>query len=181
MDATTARTTAHFCRRAALVIAAWLLPVVAAKAQGALPFGAGERLTYRVRVDKMRASGRGTMWIEGPAEVRGVSALLFRSRVEVGIGPIKAIDKSDSWFDPARMSALRFEQNHRYLFSRNASDGPARATAAAPASPTRRWTSSPSSTTSGPSPSNRIAATSSIGTTTRNATPCAFGSCDATA
>jgi len=123
MDATTTRTTVHFCRSAALVaIAAWLLPVVDLEAQGVLPFGAGERLTYRVRVDKMHASGRGTMWIEGPAEVRGVSALLFRSRVEVGIGPIKAIDKSDSWFDPVRMSALRFEQNHRYLFSRSASD-----------------------------------------------------------
>ena len=90
-------------------------------AQNTLPFGAGERLTYHVRVDKMRATGRGTMWIES-AEVRGSSALLLRSSVEVGIGPIKAIDKTDSWFDPARMTALRFEQRHRYLFSRRYSE-----------------------------------------------------------
>jgi len=102
---------------AALLVAALPLP-----AQDTLPFGAGERLTYHVRVDKMRASGRGVMWIEGPTEFRGANALLLRSSVEVGIGPIKAIDKTDSWFDPARMSALRFEQHHRYLFSRRVSE-----------------------------------------------------------
>ena len=98
------------------------LPMKRVPAQATLPFGVGERLTYHVRVDKMRASGRGTMWIEGPTELRGASTLLLRSAVEVGIGPIKAIDKTDSWFDPSRMAALKFEQRHRYLFSRRSAD-----------------------------------------------------------
>lgn len=100
----------------ACMLALLLLAQDQADAQATLPFGAGERLTYHVRVDKMRASGRGTMWIES-AEVRGSSALLLRSSVEVGIGPIKAIDKTDSWLDPVTMTALKFEQRHRYLFS----------------------------------------------------------------
>lgn len=99
-----------------------VLPMKRVSAQATLPFGPGERLTYHVRVDRMRASGRGTMWIEGPTEFRGASTLLLRSAVEVGIGPIKAIDKTDSWFDPARMAALKFEQHHRYLFSRRFAD-----------------------------------------------------------
>lgn len=93
-----------------------------AAAQGTLPFGTGERLTYHVRVDKMGASGRGTMWIEGPVDVRGTSTLLLRSAVEVGIGPIKAINHTDSWLDASRMTSLRFEQRHRYLWSRRNSD-----------------------------------------------------------
>lgn len=119
MDGTTDRIHWHQWRRAALAVL--MLPMVNASAQTALPFGVGESLTYHVRVDKMRASGRGTMWIEA-AEVRGSSAILLRSSVEVGIGPIKAIDKTDSWFDPARMTALKFEQRHRYLFSRRVSE-----------------------------------------------------------
>lgn len=99
-----------------------ILPLKPVAAQATLPFGAGERLTYHVRVDRMRATGRGTMWIEGPVDMRGASALLLRSSVEVGIGPIKAIDKTDSWLDPARMAALKFKQQHRYLFSRRSAD-----------------------------------------------------------
>ena len=113
------------CRRrlrSASVLALLALPMKLSSAQVTLPFGPGERLTYHVRVDKMRASGRGTMWIEGPTEIRGASTLLLRSAVEVGIGPIKAIDKTDSWFDPARMAALKFAQRHRYLFSRRSAD-----------------------------------------------------------
>jgi hypothetical protein len=105
-----------------LVFAALTLATRPGGAQTSLPFGPGEKLTYRVRVDRMRASGRGTMWIEGPTAVRGASTLLLRSVVEVGVGPIKAIDKTDSWFDPSRMAALKFEQHHRYLFSRRNSD-----------------------------------------------------------
>jgi len=105
-------------QHAACTLALLVLPLEVAATQATLPFGAGERLTYHVRVDKMRASGRGTMWVEGATDVRGTSTLRLRSSVEVGVGPIKAIDKTDSWFDPVRMTALRFEQRHRYLFSR---------------------------------------------------------------
>jgi hypothetical protein len=111
-------------KRRSTVLSVALIAVIAqgAAAQGTLPFGTGERLTYHVRVDKMGASGRGTMWIEGPVEVRGTPTLLLRSAVEVGIGPIKAINHTDSWLDAARMTSLRFEQRHRYLWSRRNSD-----------------------------------------------------------
>ena len=108
--------------RTLVVVALLVLPVKLVPAQATLPFGVGERLTYHVRVDKMRASGRGTMWVEGPVDLRGAGALRLRSWVEVGIGPIKAIDKTDSWIDPSRMTALKFEQRHRYLFSRRSAD-----------------------------------------------------------
>ena len=121
MDRITIRTCGRPLRTAC-TLALLALPMNLVSAQATLPFGVGERLTYHVRVDKMRASGRGTMWIEGPTEIRGVSTLLLRSAVEVGIGPIKAIDKTDSWFDPARMAALKFEQQHRYLLSRSSTD-----------------------------------------------------------
>ena len=121
MDGIITRNCGRVLRSSGLV-AMLVLPMMRVSAQATLPFGPGERLTYRVRVDKMRASGRGTMWIEGPTEIRGASTLLLRSAVEVGIGPIKAIDKTDSWFDPARMAALKFEQQHRYLFSRTSAD-----------------------------------------------------------
>jgi hypothetical protein len=122
MDANTSRIVRYGRHHALLAMAGLLLPVASAAAQTTLPFGAGERLTYDVRVDKMRASGRGTMWIEGPVDIRGSGTLLLRSSVEVGIGPIKAIDKTDSWIDPSRMIALKFEQRHRYLFSRRSED-----------------------------------------------------------
>ena len=121
MDGITTRNCGRVLRSSGL-LAMLVLPMMRVSAQATLPFGPGERLTYRVRVDKMRASGRGTMWIEGPMEIRGASTLLLRSSVEVGIGPIKAIDKTDSWFDPARMAALKFGQQHRYLFSRSSAD-----------------------------------------------------------
>lgn len=108
--------------RTAGVFALIVLPMKVLSAQAPLPFGVGERLTYNVRVDKMRASGRGTMWVEGPVELRGLGTLLLRSSVEVGIGPIKAIDKTNSWIDPSRMAALKFEQRHRYLLSRRSAD-----------------------------------------------------------
>jgi len=123
MDAINRSTNSRGQRRfAALVI--WLFALTAEKAvaQVMLPFGAGERLTYHVRVDKMRASGRGTMWIEGPVDIRGKSTLLLRSAVEVGIGPIMAINHTHSWLDVSRMASLRFEQTHRYLWSRRNRD-----------------------------------------------------------
>jgi len=121
MDGTrSSRTRGWFLWTGASALTILLLPVVAAAQTGTgLPFGSGERLTYHISVDKLGASGSGTMWIEGPTEVRGSSALLLRSAVEVGVGPVKVIDQTDSWFDPVRMTALRFEQRHRYLFSRS--------------------------------------------------------------
>src|SRR6187549_50940 len=78
----------------------------------ALPFSIGERLNYGVTVGSKHV-GQGSMSIQGPEDVRGVATYLLKSEVRARIGPIKALDRADSWLDPARMSALRFRKRER--------------------------------------------------------------------
>ena len=55
-----------------------LLPAVSpAQTRNNLPFEIGERLTYRVTIGRV-GSGRGTMSVEGPVDVRGTSTYLLR-------------------------------------------------------------------------------------------------------
>jgi hypothetical protein len=82
-----------------------------------LPFGVGERLTYRVRANGM--GGHGSMSVDGPVEVRGTETYLLRFDVKAGIGPIKGVDRTESWLDPQRMAALRFRASERRPFSKH--------------------------------------------------------------
>ena len=82
----------------------------------ALPFSIGERLNYGVTVGSKHV-GQGSMSIQGPEDVRGVATYLLKSEVRARIGPIKALDRADSWIDPARMSALRFRKRERRAFT----------------------------------------------------------------
>lgn len=84
-----------------------------------LPFAVGERLTYRARVAKLGASGRGTMWIEGPVTVRGRSVYVLRFDFQAALGPVKAVDRTESWFDPVAMASLRFHKHERHPLSRH--------------------------------------------------------------
>lgn len=83
-----------------------------------LPFHVGERLTYRARVAKVGASGRGTMWVEGPVIVRGRSVYLLRFDFHASIGPVKAVDRTESWLDPVAMASVRFHKHERHPLSR---------------------------------------------------------------
>jgi hypothetical protein len=76
-----------------------------------LPFAVGERLDYHVKVGIAGTVGHGSMWIEGPVEVRGSQTLLLRSTFNARVGWFRAFDRSDSWLDPQRMAVLRFEKN----------------------------------------------------------------------
>jgi hypothetical protein len=87
-----------------------------AQTSAELPFTIGERLNYGVTVGN-RHVGQGSMSIQGPEDVRGVATYLLRSEVRARLGPIKAIDRADSWLDPARMSALRFRKRERRAFT----------------------------------------------------------------
>lgn len=78
-----------------------------------LPFAAGERLNYRVRVGIMGTVGHGSMWIEGPVTVRGTPTLLLRSDFRARVAWFKAFDRSDSWLDAERMSVLRFVKSEK--------------------------------------------------------------------
>lgn len=81
------------------------------------PFYVGERLTYKVRVSKVGMSGRGTMWVEPGAEVRGHETMLLRFEFQARLGPVKAVDRTESWLDPIRMTALRFHKHEHHPLS----------------------------------------------------------------
>ncbi|MGQ0649384.1 MAG: DUF3108 domain-containing protein [Gemmatimonadaceae bacterium] len=88
-----------------------------AQESGTPPFSVGERLEYRVRVSRVGASGKSSMTVEGPTHVRGRDAYLLRFDFRAGFGPIKATDRTQSWIDPIRMVALRFEKHERHPLS----------------------------------------------------------------
>jgi hypothetical protein len=79
-----------------------------------LPFGVGEQLVYRVRIPKVKMGGRGIMSVEGPVDVRGAEAYLLRFDFKASLGPIKAANHEQSWLDPQRMAALRFQKRERH-------------------------------------------------------------------
>ena len=84
-----------------------------------LPFAVGERLTFRARVAHIGTVGRGTMWVEGPVDVRGHSTYLLRFDFRAGVGPVKAVDQTESWLDPRTMTALRFHKHERHPLSKH--------------------------------------------------------------
>jgi len=82
-----------------------------------LPFFAGERLTYRVRTSRFGGSGKGEMTVEGPVDLRGRTTYVLRSKIETRVGPVKAVNRSESWLDYSRMTALRFRKRERSVVS----------------------------------------------------------------
>lgn len=97
-----------------------VLPAPAgSQATRGLPFSVGERLTYKVSVAKLGTVGRGAMWIEGPVEIRGVSTYLLRFDFSAGKGPVKAMDQTSSWLDPARMTAQRYSKREKHMLARH--------------------------------------------------------------
>ena len=103
-----------------LVLMAIVSWTAGASAQGPerLPFGVGERLTYRARAARMGVSGHGAMWIEGPVTVRGHRVYVLRFDFRAGLGPVKAVDETESWLDPAAMASLRFHKHERHPLSK---------------------------------------------------------------
>ena len=91
-----------------------------AMAQSAhLPFGPGERLTYRVRVSRFGSIGKMTMSVEGPVSVRDVEAYVLRLDLRARVGFLTAVDRTASWIDPERMASLRFHKHERHLLARH--------------------------------------------------------------
>lgn len=88
-------------------------PAAQGQEGAALPFGVGERMTYRARVANVGTVGHGAMWVEGPVTVRGVSTFLLRFDMRAGFGPVKASDRTSSWLDTGRMTSLRFAKRER--------------------------------------------------------------------
>ena len=110
-------------RPAHLVLAATLgmgsdIDTARALSPDQLPFAPGERLTYEGRV-RSGVKGKGTMWIEGPVQLRGTSTWLLHSDMEGRVGPLRATDRTASWLDPVRMTALRFTSRERHIVSKH--------------------------------------------------------------
>jgi hypothetical protein len=83
-----------------------------------LPFAPGERLTFEGKV-RSGVSGGGTLWVEGPVELRGTTAWLLHSDMEGHVGPFRATDQNASWLDPVRMTALRYTSRERHILSKH--------------------------------------------------------------
>jgi hypothetical protein len=92
----------------------------AASAQQAadLPFGPGERMTYAGRVH-VGVGGSGTIWVEGPVELRGQHTWVLHSDIEGKLGPIRASVRNASWLDPMRMASLRYTSSERHLWKKH--------------------------------------------------------------
>jgi hypothetical protein len=104
--------------RHGLAVAALAASSVQLSAQAAptLPFAVGERLVYEGRVRGI--GGKGTMWIAGPVDVRGVATYELHFNFSARVGPFTVSQKSTSWLDPVRMAAMRFEKRERHLLAR---------------------------------------------------------------
>lgn len=107
---------------AALIVLA-LVSICAGTRHGpdsvSLPFSAGEKLSYDVTIASGSRVGQATMWIEGPANVRGTNTLLLRFDSRIRFMLLPAVSRSSSWFDPVRGASLRFLKVEKNPLSRH--------------------------------------------------------------
>lgn len=83
-----------------------------------LPFFAGERLEYQVRVARFGSVGRVAMTVAGPDTLRGVPTLVLRFDLRAGFGLLRAEDHTVSWLETgtapaARLRSWRYEKRER--------------------------------------------------------------------
>jgi hypothetical protein len=100
-----------------LLLGLLVLGLCAAQPSGdpaaALPFFVGEKLTYDVTVNTGGKIGTGTMWVEGPIDVRGTSTYRLRFDSKVKIAVFSGVSRSSSWFDPIKRVSLRYLKHER--------------------------------------------------------------------
>jgi hypothetical protein len=101
-------------RAAALLLLATLPLGAQAPAE---PHYANERLTYRVSVSRFGTIGHGSMTAGGPVDVRGTSAYVLRFEFETKVGPVKVVNRSESWFDADGGASLRFHKHEKHPLS----------------------------------------------------------------
>jgi hypothetical protein len=101
---------------AALALTAAVAPAAAAQ-QAPLPFAVGERLEYVGRVRGI--SGHGSMWVDGPVLVRGISTYELHFDFTARVGPLSVTQRTVSWLDPERMAVMRFTKHERRLVARH--------------------------------------------------------------
>ena len=85
---------------------------------GALPFAPGERLTYAGHA-RMGVSGKGTISVDSPTELRGETIWVLHSDMRGTLGPISAKEQNASWLNPATMTSLRYTSSANHLWKRS--------------------------------------------------------------
>src|SRR6476619_25579 len=80
-----------------------------------LPFSIGEKLSYDVMLARGARVGDATMWIEGPAPVRGTSTYVLCVDSRVRLALFTGVSRSGSWLDPVRKSSLCYFKRERSL------------------------------------------------------------------
>lgn len=88
-------------------------------AANGLPFGVGERLVFGTRVARFGNIGNGTMWIEGPADVRGQATYRLHFDFDAKVGLVRVTNRTESWLEPRRLRALRFHKHERQPLSKH--------------------------------------------------------------
>lgn len=84
-----------------------------------LPFFVGETLQYRVQLGRVGSIGRTTMVVDTPQTLRGTTVWVLRFDFHAKVGPIGAVDHTESWLDPEHMTALRFHKHEKHPLSRH--------------------------------------------------------------
>ncbi len=95
-------------------------PSVPSQPAERLPFAPGERFEYIGRAHGV--SARGSMRVDGPSDLRGTAVWTLHSDMEGKLGFLRGSDRSVSWIDPARMSALRYSTRERHVTSKHDDD-----------------------------------------------------------
>ena len=67
-------------------------------------------------------NGHAEMWIDGPLEMEGVSAIALHASFSANVGFLSVTDNTTSWIDPVRMASLRFLKEERHLLARHTED-----------------------------------------------------------
>ena len=82
-------------------------------------FALGEVLDYSVHISRAGDVGQGQMRVEGPVMERGTLTWRLVFVMQAQRGPIKAIDRTTSWINPATFATTRFEKTEKHPLSRD--------------------------------------------------------------
>lgn len=82
---------------------------------GKVPFGPGERLTYRVSVSPFGEVGKGSLEVAAIDTVHGRPTYHLHMRVKGGVLFAKVNDHFQSWLDVERLVTRRFKQDQKEI------------------------------------------------------------------
>ncbi len=85
-------------------------PVTVSRDIAPVPFGPGERFTYKVKWG-IFSLGQGALTVDGIESVRGRAAYQLSMTLDGGRLGLTVKDDHDSWMDVETLSSLRFRQN----------------------------------------------------------------------